>query len=378
MRLNGAAPGRTSRTKGASGTDGSGSLIGARVSALALASFVNDEENDLNPVPVPDANPSVNALPDEDGWDDSVLAAPSSSPAPIPVPPPPPLGDAAPQLPPQTTSGGRMPEDFLAFSPPLSSTRLAAATPWESPAAPLFPTPLPMVRADGALRDDSVNLDHLRPVVDSGPPTTPILDDGSPSGTDPWIRLERWVDDTRPLSHDEVMRRRDAQVLVANEATGRDTLPLGALVPPPLASPMPPPLVSPLPPPLVSPLPPPWQSELASSSVDPRQGRPQQQQGYVPIVPRAPRAMRGGPFPPSAPPAAMASPPQRAPASGGQGRIEAARMGESARALMTAPSPPPDTRPRLTPQIIVLVGAGLVCLAIFVIGFVLLVTTRLS
>jgi hypothetical protein len=44
----------------------------------------------------------------------------------------------------------------------------------------------------------------------------------------------------------------------------------------------------------------------------------------------------------------------------------------------TQPSPPPAgmTGSKVTPQVLLLVGVGAVCLAIFVIGVVLFVTTK--
>lgn len=141
--------------------------------------------------------------------------------------------------------------------------------------------------------------------------------------------------------------------------------------------------------------PPSWQGEGAQSYRNPPQGPPHQ--GFDPMMAQGPpgmmgmqgQGMQGGQFPPSGQHPAMQGPPQSNPMGWGPPPdgptafgppMQQQGMMQGAPPWMPQPQPLPGGTGaggfRVTPQIMLLVGVGVVCLAIFVTGIVLFVTTK--
>jgi hypothetical protein len=406
---------------------------------------VNDEKKDTNPVAGGDPNADDNPWDDDDGsgrtlaTDGPSFEMPSNIPSPITVPPPPADPQVAPpKSPAKSTLVGLMPADFLAS---------VARRRGSAPDAPMAPPPmvladddlaeLPGHQEDGPtmaiaspqlanrpLRDDVVApREAPRPGAGFSPPR-PMVDKDAETmavgGDDPRLPPRRLdpEETTRAVSRDEMMRHRDAQVVVGEDAIGDDaTLAIApgqidrALMPsaetlgPPLAAAPHFPQGVPsgssghlraapqhqmpyAPPGAQQPSHvPPWQGGAAQPSYgNPAHG------GFDPLMPQGHPGMHGGPFPQTSPMAWGPSP--NAPTAYNAGPMGNPPMGmqqpQGMMQMQAAPPAPwmPQQQPppegggpiafgiRFTPQIMLLAGVGVVCLAIFVIGIVLFVTTK--
>ena len=238
---------------------------------------------------------------------------------------------------------------------------------------------------------------------------------------------------TRAISRDEMMRHQDAHVIVGQDAIGEDaTLAiapgqfnlglLGGGGPDVLqsreeaphrqssghlgAGPPAPYMQQPVPggPPMHGQPPQSWQGEGAAQSwqADPQAYR-SPPQGFDPMMPQpmhgmpgSQQSMQGGPFPSSGHQQAMQGvpgPPQSNPQGWGpppnanaggpmhpQQYMQGPMAGQPAPQQWAPQSPPAAGLSlggmRVTPQVLLLAGVGVVCLAIFVIGIVLFVTTK--
>lgn len=404
---------------------------------------MNDEKKETNLVAPGDPNAHALAVEaDDSGWDDddsgatvategpsfempTPIASPIAAPAPL-VPPP---MVAAPRKALQATLVGMMPDDMRAHLPKPPSTRLMAAV-GAAPAsvrdAPFVPVPPPpMVLSAEDLAELPGQADDGYPTMSgapSPPSNRPLRDDAMPSlgfvppapstidndvetmaigADDPWLQVPENVEDTRPVSRDEMMmRHQDAQVVVGEDAIGDEaTLAIG----PGLRLQH---MQAAAPPYGVAPLRPASSDHLRAATQHMPQGMyggpgmqaPQAPQappwqGFDPMMPQAPPGGPGGPFSSSGQSPAMLGPsvggpigwgpPPNAPTSFGPSVPHQGMMEGAPPSVTRQPSPWPLAPPatpaggfRFTPQLMLLLGAGVICVAIFVTGIVLFVTTK--
>ncbi len=320
---------------------------------------------------------------------------------PLVAAPPPPVGPAPVVLP-----GDDLPGNDGEFGPEDGPTMAVASPPLGRP-----------------LRDDMVNprsaaqaAIHPAPRPNAGyvPPVSRMIDRDAETmaigGDDPRLPLLRveGEETTRAISREEMMRHQDAHVIIGAGAMGDDaTLAIAprhfADLPPAPGGgfPGPPPnhdVAVPQhgmhggPPmhPQHPPQPQSWQAEPPSYRNLPQGPQPQ---GYDPMYPQQPpfdpQRMQGQ-FPQSGQQPTMQGPSQSNPMGWGpppnaptmqqqQGMMQVPMAGHASPWMMQASAPkaaPTIGGVRLTPQLLLLAGVGVVCLAIFVIGIVLFVTTK--
>jgi hypothetical protein len=345
-----------------------------------------------------------------------------------------------PMHPPQATLVGLMPEDLVALLPraPSSSRALTPERPRDDATMAGAPSPTSArpLRDDAPSSRPRADAERSRPRLPVSsprlptsssrlpfsPPTSPMFDSDpamAGMGTEPWLPIGHEIEDTRPVQRDEMARPRDAQVVVADDAEGEDAtlairpgqiaglFPSGRSVGPSLAEDAKPRgAASALPEQRAKPmlfvqgvkLEPPSSDRLLNATklmtFDPNDlpasargpGFPSgnQAQGFQGETPHHGNLPYGGAPVSFGPPSHAPSPQSLAPSlqsnAPGWGAPAGAPYPPSPQWNAPAPFPvAPPTPPggaTFNPQALLLIGVGVVCLAIFVIGVWLFATTK--